>query len=453
VAVEADSSSPDLNDRALHRRAVEAVIWGMPLVNYQLMYEAARRAGGPGDNQIVYWPGLLDSTNQTLTPNPDLIYAMPFFNTMDAGPIVLEVPAAGERGALNGSIMNRWQVAIEDIGPAGVDAGQGGRFLILPPDHSDPIPPGYTPLPSDSFQGYGLVRSLLRGGSDADIGQAVAYAREIKLYPLSRADYPPETAWVDASGAPFDAAIPYDLRFFELLDRAIQAEPFLHRDRVMINQLRSIGIQTGQAFQPDASAKQLLIDAAEEARSWLDGQLQAIVQPVGSKTRWALPALPELIKSSEANFELPDAYPIDARGVTYSFAFFSSKHLGKGQYYLMTLVDGQDQPLSGANQYILNVPADAPVTQYWSATAYNRDTHTLIAGMERASRGSQSPGLRANPDRSVDLYFGPTPPHGWKDNWIPTDPEGSFEVIFRFYGPTAPLFDHSWQLNDIQRRD
>jgi hypothetical protein len=191
VAVEADSSSPDLNDRALHRRAVEAVIWGMPLVNYQLMYEAARRAGGPGDNQIVYWPGLLDSTNQTLTPNPDLIYAMPFFNTMDAGPIVLEVPAAGERGALNGSIMNRWQVAIEDIGPAGVDAGQGGRFLILPPDHSDPIPPGYTPLPSDSFQGYGLIRSVLRGGNEADITQAVAYAREIKLYPLSRADNPP----------------------------------------------------------------------------------------------------------------------------------------------------------------------------------------------------------------------------------------------------------------------
>jgi hypothetical protein len=49
--------------------------------------------------------------------------------------------------------------------------------------------------------------------------------------------------------------------------------------------------------------------------------------------------------------------------------------------------------------------------------------------------------------------LGPTPPHGWEDNWIPTDPEGSFEVIFRFYGPTAPLFDHSWQLNDIQRRD
>ena len=89
MAAEADSNSQDLNDRVVFGRAVEAVIWGMPLVNYQLMHEAAGRAGGAGDNQIVYWPGLLDSSNQTLTPNPDLIYAMPFFNTKHAGPIVL----------------------------------------------------------------------------------------------------------------------------------------------------------------------------------------------------------------------------------------------------------------------------------------------------------------------------------------------------------------------------
>jgi len=132
-----------------------------------------------------------------------------------------------------------------------------------------------------------------------------------------------------------------------------------------------------------------------------------------------------MIKSSEANFELPDAYPIDSRAVTYSFAFFSSKHLGKGQYYLMTLVDDQDQPLHAANHYLLTVPADAPVTQYWSATAYNRDTHTLIAGMEHASRGSQSRNLRPNQNGSVDLHFRPTPPDGWDDNWIPTHPHGS----------------------------
>jgi hypothetical protein len=77
----------------------------------------------------------------------------------------------------------------------------------------------------------------------------------------------------------------------------------------------------------------------------------------------------------------------------------------------------------------------------------------LIAGMERASRGSQSRGLRSNADGSVDLHFGPTAPEGWDDNWIPTDPDGSFEVIFRFYGPTPALFDHTWQLHDMHRVD
>ena len=98
-------------------------MWGMPAVNYRMMYEASARAGGSGENQIVFWSGLLDWRNQTLTPNPDVIYVMPFFTTKEVGPMVLEVPPADE-GALNGSIMNYWQVAIEDIGPAGVDEGR-----------------------------------------------------------------------------------------------------------------------------------------------------------------------------------------------------------------------------------------------------------------------------------------------------------------------------------------
>jgi hypothetical protein len=94
---------------------------------------------------------------------------MPFFNTKDVGPLVLEVPPASDEGALNGSIMNYWQVAIEDIGPAGVDEGRGGKYLILPPDDDADSPDGYVPLRSDTYQGYGLIRSILRGGSDAEI--------------------------------------------------------------------------------------------------------------------------------------------------------------------------------------------------------------------------------------------------------------------------------------------
>jgi hypothetical protein len=36
-------------------------------------------------------------------------------------------------------------------------------------------------------------------------------------------------------------------------------------------------------------------------------------------------------------------------------------------------------------------------------------------------------------------------------NWVPTSPNGKFEVLFRFYGPEKPLFDKTWVLPDIER--
>ena len=141
---------------------------------------------------------------------------------------------------------------------------------------------------------------------------------------------------------------------------------------------------------------------------------------------------------------------MDFRGLAYSFAFFSPKHLGTGQYYLMTIEDKQDQPLSGASTYRLTVPANAPVSQYWSATVYSRATHAFIRDMERG-RSSQSPDLQKSPDGSVDLYFAPKPPAGKESNWVPTKADGQFEVLFRLYGPQKPFFDKLWKLPDIEK--
>src|SRR4030095_5934960 len=131
-------SASELAERTVHRRAVEAVVWGMPAVNTDLMYQAMVREVKGDWNQIVYWSRLLDWKNQTLTPNPDAIYLMPFFNTAQAGPLVLEIPPADE-GWITGSIMDCWQTPREDVGPAGVDQGRGGKYLILPPDHSGAV--------------------------------------------------------------------------------------------------------------------------------------------------------------------------------------------------------------------------------------------------------------------------------------------------------------------------
>lgn len=81
----------DFEEQLIYNRAVEAVIWGMPAVNSELMHESLIKVKGDY-NQVVYWSGLISSKNQTLTPNPDVIYINPFYDTRE-GPVVLEIPA------------------------------------------------------------------------------------------------------------------------------------------------------------------------------------------------------------------------------------------------------------------------------------------------------------------------------------------------------------------------
>ena len=163
----------ELTERTLHRRAIEAVIWGMPAVNAELMFQAMHDAKADF-NQVVYWSRPVTWKNQTLTPNPDTIYLMPFYNTKDAGPMVLEIPPAGEGESITGSIDEAWQTALEDVGPAGVDKGKGGKYLILPPDYKEKVPGGYIALKSGTYTGYALLRSNLKSTSDAEIAKAVA---------------------------------------------------------------------------------------------------------------------------------------------------------------------------------------------------------------------------------------------------------------------------------------
>src|ERR1700730_4349969 len=198
ASAQAQNLSPDhLARRPIERRAVEAVIWGMPAVNLDLMLQAMIGSAKGEPNQIVYWSRLPDWKNQTLTPNPDVIYAMPCVNTRDVGPMVLEIPPADD-GVINGTVMDAWQVPLEDVGPAGVDKGKGGKYLILPPGYAAAAPDGYIALPSLNYQGYALLRSILQSGSDADVAKAVVYAKRIKVYPLSQAANPPPTTFIDA---------------------------------------------------------------------------------------------------------------------------------------------------------------------------------------------------------------------------------------------------------------
>ncbi len=446
----AQSFEPDdLNWRAIERRAVEAVIWGMPAVNYDLMLQEMLTQTDGKIGQVVYWGRALDWKNQTLTPNPDTIYFMTFFDTRE-GPFVIDVPPAGDSGSLNGNIVTLWQMPLEDVGLLGADKGAGGKFVVLPPGFSGSVPDGFTPLQSDTYSGYALIRSNMASHSDADVAESIEYGKTVKVYPLSAAANPPATVFTDAKDVLFDSTIRFDSTFFEHLNRIVQTEPWIARDRAMIDPLRTLGIEKGKPFKPDTETRLLFDAAAVEAKAWLDARYEAGWDPFFAGTHWRPGGVPELAKAVSSGYADPDTYPTDLRGVIYTLGYIGLKRLGTGQFYLLTPKDKDGETLDGANTYKLTVPPNAPVDQYWSVTVYDRQTHGLVRNMDRASRASNAAEVQKNPDGSVDLYFGPKAPAGKEANWVPTDPLRKFELMFRAYGPKPDFFEKKWVLPDAE---
>ena len=445
----AGSSPTQVDDRLVRSRAVEAVIWGMPAVNAELMAQEALKAGGEV-NQFVYWSRPADWKNQTLTPNPDSIYFMSFYNTKDVGPLVIEVPPA-VGGSFAGNIVNIWQMPLEDAGPEGADKGEGGKYLLLPPGYTRKPPAGYIPLRSDTYSGFTLMRSNLASHSDADVAAAIAYGKRLKIYPLKQAAHPPPTQFKDVADVVFDSTIPFDHRFFQTLDRVIQREPWLQRDRVMIDQIRSVGIEKAKPFQPDAPTQALLNAGAADAHTWLEALYSPGFAPFYPGGHWGPPAVPVFVEATQSGYASPDSYPVDARGMTYVLGFTGIKRLGTAQFYLMANRDASGQELDGARTYRLRVPVGVPVKRYWSVTVYDRATHTLIRNLPYSSRASKT--ATRNADGTVDVYFGPKAPTGKEANWVPTSASGKFELLFRAYGPEQAFFEKTWRLPDVERID
>ncbi len=106
----------------------------------------------------------------------------------------------------------------------------------------------------------------------------------------------------------------------------------------------------------------------------------------------------------------------------------------------MGIEDKEGKPLDGSKTYRLNVPANAPsgntgrrrCTIGRPTRSFARVTRRPLPRRARDCRSTRT-------DRWI-CNFGPKAPEGKESNWTPTDPNGEFEILFRFYGPS---FHHS----------
>jgi hypothetical protein len=327
----------------------------------------------------------------------------------------VDIPAAVQAG-LFGSLLDAWQVPLVDVGPRGEDQGKGGKYLVLPPDFSGNPPAGYTIVRPQTYNGYALLRAIPKSSSEADVNNAIALVKKLRLYPLANADHPPEERFVDMAGKLFDGIVRFDESFYASLAQMINEEPVLAQDRAMMGLLLPLGIEKGKEFKPDAATQRILATSARDGQTWLmNGQLT--LTPFWPGSGWAVP-FPPAAFATAFSFERPDYLDVDARGITYFCAFAGATTPGAATFYVSTYTAANGDFFRGEESYKLHVPPNVPAQQFWALTLYDRETCGFIRDMPRAELNSSDQKMQRNADGSVDVYIGPRPPAGKEANWI-----------------------------------
>jgi len=440
-------SEPSVVQRMVEHRAVEAAVWGMPLMNFKAMRDGAK-ALGAGFNDVGYYSKLQTWRFQIATPNNTTPYIWSFWNLVD-GPVVFELPGSTDDVGIFGTLLDSWQRPLEDVGAKGVDKGKGGKYLLLPPDYEGDVPAGFIPLRQTTYQGFALLRPIMADTSEENLAKASAFAKSIKVYSLADADKPAATHYVDFSGRLFDGIVKFDGGFYKHLHAIVQEEFVPPAELGMLGILKNLGIEKGKPYAPTAQMREVFARAAPDAHEYLIQRYHEQILPRWyDNTHW-MSIVPPGTAESGFSFKFPGYVDYDARGALYYAVCTSVKHLGAATFYLTAAQDAGGEWLDGGENYRLHVPAGVPARDFWSVVAYDVASAGWILDQAKVGVDSTSSELRANADGSTDVFFGPAAPEGKEGNWVPTVAGRKFFLLFRFYGPEKAVFDKSWALNDL----
>jgi hypothetical protein len=442
-------SVTNLEDQVAYQRAFEAVIWSQPAIG---IYGIRRglEAIGLKDNDVLAMSRPLTTHHEFLTANNTTPYITANADLRN-GPVVVEIPAATDKGVMYGQVVDAWQDAIADVGPSGADKGKGGKYLFLPPDFKGQVPDGYFAIPVQGYRIAFAFRSIkLPGMSDAD---ANAYAKTLKLYPLAEAANPQPTRFVDGFDQRISTLAFYDYRYFEELHDIISVEPVRPRDKVMMGMLASIGIEPGKPFDPSPKMKEILTRAAVDAYFYMQDhfmkvQMKNLYWP---ERYWSYFFLPD--PNGGFSWDTDTALFYDNRADNYHIGtYYPNKVVARpATVYLCGMADQEGHPLEAGKTYKLNVPKDVPVKQFWALIVYDYATWAFIYNpLDRPGLSSYDiPNMKANADGSVDIYIGPKAPKGLESNWIPTQGKRPFPIM-RLYAPDEAFWDKSFKMPDLE---
>lgn len=440
-----DATVEKLYDNLDFQRAVQAYLLGLPAVN-MAAYRKGITGVGPANITIATFEELMDSHTLWLTANCNTPFTWMWLDLRN-GPVVSEVPP-GVLGMYN----DAWGRFVDDAGILGPDKGQGGKYLALPPGYDGPVPTGYFIVKSPTFGcAFAYRHFAVSGDFKPAMERLKKYAR---VYMLSQANNPPTNTFVDVSGREFSTVAPGDYRFWDYLNEVVQDEPVESSDRVSLGYMASIGIEKGKRFDPDARMKKILADAAVVG----DATARAITYRMRQKENYFYEhsAWRRLFLGGSKFETQPGILNLDGYAYFYFMLMGNSpaeeiEIVDKGSQYVMATLDADGNPLDGRKTYMLHLPPDCPVKDFWSLIVYDCQTRSwLQTDQQYPMVTSQNRELFINPDKSVDVYFGPAAPAGKENNWIQTIPRKGWFTILRLYGPGKAWFEKTWRPGEIE---
>jgi len=441
-----DATVQKVYDNLDFQRGVQAFLAAMPGANLVGMRKGLREIGAV-NGTVAIAETLLDSKALWLTPNTDTVYAVSWIDLKN-GPVVIESPPQ-----VLGIVDDFWFQYVTDLGFVGPDAGKGGKYLFLPPGYTGEVPKGYYVFKSRTFGNWYITRGFL---VDGDTKPTVEnFKKTLRIYPLSQAANPPQQKFINISGVPHNTIHSSDYGFFEEVNELVQEEPNEAFDPETMGLLASIGIEKGKPFAPDARMKKILTEAAAvgnaTSRTLMTNSRikETFYYP---NSGWSNP----LLVGGYEFLQQPGVRSLDAR--TGSYYYFtgatpamSMKRIGIGSQYAYTFVDSEKRPLDGAKTYKVHLPPNIPAQRFWSIILYDNQTRSeLQTDQQYPSLGSQSKSIVINPDKSVDIWFGPTAPAGHEANWLQTLPGKGFNPMLRLYGPLESWFDRTWRPSEVE---
>jgi hypothetical protein len=448
-----DEARKTLLDELYFERAVQVYLGALPAVNMLAIRDGSEAEFGSGYNVLPVWKKRMDAKAIIPTPNADVIYAQSYLDLKTDGPLVVVAPPG-----LIGMFTDFWQRALTDVGIGGPDKGQGGAYLLLPPDYDGVVPSGYHTFRSPTYNVFLFWRApMTKGPSGPDTTQGVAHIEQTLVYPL-RAGIPSQwkkMQFPDASGVALQMMYPTDATFYERVARFISYEPDASVDAYLRGMMASIGIVKGQPFKPDERHRQILDKAARTAHriggalvvssDLLPGRLY-----YPGKRQWF-----NAYSGVDDRFFSEGYLNLDVQSAFFTGAYSSAPYMnvnapGIGARYPGTVKDADGDYLVGDRTYRLHLPPNVPAALFWSVTAYiPADGRMIDAGQPFPSINSMS-NVAQNGDGSYDLYFAPQlPVDKPNSNWIKTNPDEGYMLALRLYGATMPFYDQSWIPDDL----